>query len=82
MGNLKCGTSRKWLIVERNGRKFGTRGTIVLIRRILLMPDSLSLAWGHSALCQISDCTIFEMLLLQQFSSDFINFIQSFIIRA
>ncbi len=24
---LKCAISLKWLIVERNGRKFGTRGT-------------------------------------------------------
>ena len=27
IGKLKYGTSRKWLIVERNGRKFGSRGT-------------------------------------------------------
>ncbi len=50
MGNLKCGISRKRLIVERNGRKFGTRCTTVHIPvcRELLMPDSLSLVWGHS----------------------------------
>ncbi len=47
--NLKCGISRKRLIIERNGRKFGTRpGPKVHICRVLLMPDSLSLVWGHS----------------------------------
>ena len=29
MGNLKCGISQKQLIVEQNGRTFGTRGTTV-----------------------------------------------------
>ncbi len=48
MGNLKCGISQKRLIVERNGRTFGTRGTTVHICRVLLMPDSLSLVWVHS----------------------------------
>ncbi len=48
MGKLKCEISHKRLIVERNGRKFGTRGTTVHIGRVLLMPDSLSLVWGHS----------------------------------
>ncbi len=48
MGNLKCGISQKRLIVERNGRKFGARGTTVHICRVLLMPNSLSLVWGHS----------------------------------
>ena len=42
MGNLKCGISQKRMIVERNGRKFGTRGTAVYICRVLLIPDSLS----------------------------------------
>ena len=45
---LKCGMSWKRLIVERNGWKFGTRGTTVHIYRVLLMPNSLSLVWGHS----------------------------------
>ncbi len=45
---LKCGISWKRLIVERNGWKFGTRGTTVNIYKVHLMPDSLSLVWGHS----------------------------------
>ena len=46
--NVKCGISRKRLIVEQHGRKFGTRGSIVHIWKVLLMPDSFSLVWGHS----------------------------------
>ena len=45
---LKCAISQKRLIVERNGRQFGTRSTTVHILRVLLMPNSLSLVWGHS----------------------------------
>ncbi len=45
---LKCAISWKRLIVERNGRKIGTRRTTVHIGRVLLMPDSWSLVWGHS----------------------------------
>ncbi len=41
---LKCAISWKQLIVERNGRKF-TTGRIC---RIILMPECLSLVWGHS----------------------------------
>ena len=48
MENLKCGMSQKRLIVERNGQTFKTRGTTVHIYMVLLMPDSLSLVWGHS----------------------------------
>ncbi len=48
MGNRKCGISQKRMIVEQNGREFGTRCTTVYICRVLLMPDSLSLVWGHS----------------------------------
>ncbi len=48
MGNLKCGISQKRLIIERKGWKFGTQGNTVHIGRALLMPDSLSLVWGHS----------------------------------
>ncbi len=40
--------SQVWLIVERNGRKFATRCTIVYICRVFLMPDSLNLVWGDS----------------------------------
>ena len=43
--NLKCGISRKRLIVGWSGRRFGTRCPTVHIRRVLLMPDSLSLLW-------------------------------------
>ncbi len=35
-------------MLERNGQKFGTRGTTVHIYRVLLMPHSLNLVWGHS----------------------------------
>ncbi len=67
MGNLKCGISQKRLIVERNVRKFGPRGTTVYICRILLMPDSLSLVWGHSVhFAKIFDSTIFETILFRQ----------------
>ncbi len=48
MGELKCEISQKRLIVEQNGRKFGTRGTTVQICRAVLMPDSACLVWGHS----------------------------------
>ncbi len=48
MGHLKCGISQKLQIVERSGRKFGTWGTTVHICTVLLMPDFLSLVWGHS----------------------------------
>ncbi len=70
MGNLKCEISQKRLIIERNGRKVWTRGTTGHICRAVLMPDSLSLVWVHSVHLQISESTIFETLLLQQFSSD------------
>ena len=33
-GIIKCGTSWKWLIVERNGWKFGTRGPRKSISRV------------------------------------------------
>ncbi len=42
MENLKYGISQKRLIVEGNGRKFGTWGTTVHICRVILMPDSWS----------------------------------------
>ncbi len=48
MGNLKCGISQLRLMVERNGLLFGGRHTTVHMCRVLLMPDSLSLVWGHS----------------------------------
>ncbi len=48
MGNLKCGIYRKRLIVDQNGRKFATWGPIVNIWKVLLIPDSFSLVWGHS----------------------------------
>ena len=69
MGNLKCGMSQKRLIVERNGRKFGTRDPTVHICRPLLMPDD----WFGVIRCtlQISDSTNFETLLLKQSSTDF-----------
>ncbi len=49
MGKPKmCILSRKQLIVQRNGHKFGTRCTTVHICRVLLMPNSFSLVWGQS----------------------------------
>ncbi len=38
--NLKCGISRERLTVERNGRKFGTRGTTVHICRVFWCPTA------------------------------------------
>ena len=63
----------KRLIVEQNGQKFGTRDPTVHIRRVLLMPHSMyEFGLGSfCALCHISDFTVFEALLLQQFSSNF-----------
>ncbi len=46
--SLKCAISWKRLIVERNGRIFGTRPTIYYICRVLFMVDPLSSVWGHS----------------------------------
>ena len=46
-GKTKCEIPWKRLIIERNGRKFGTRASTVHICRVLLMPDSLSLVRGH-----------------------------------
>ena len=46
--SLKCGISRKLLIVDHNWWKFGTQGSIGHIWKVLLMPDSFSLVWGHS----------------------------------
>ncbi len=46
---VKSGISWKRLIVEGKGRKFGTRGTFTVhMCRVLLVPNSLSLVWGHS----------------------------------
>ena len=43
MENVKGGISRKRMIIEREGRKFRSRGTTVHIQRVLSMPDSLYL---------------------------------------
>ncbi len=68
--NLKCGISRKWLLVERNGRKFGTGCTTVHIFRVLLMPNSFSLVWGHSVhFVNFQFYNFRKTLLLSQFSS-------------
>ncbi len=61
------------LIVERNGRKSGTRGTTVHIGSVLLMPDS-SLAWFG-----VIRCTLAKFPILQLFfknSAPLPNFIQ------
>ncbi len=64
--------SQKRLIVERNGQNFGTRCTTVHICRILLMPDSLSLVWGHSM--HFANCSSPNFHLIHP------NFIQGIII--
>ncbi len=78
--SLKCEISRKWLVVERNGRKFGTWDPTVDICRVLLMPHSLSLVWGHSV-----HFAKFPILWFSKPSTVFIrfqpNFILSIIIR-
>ena len=60
MGILKCGISKKRLIVERNGQKFGTRGTTVDIYMEGTF-DARFLEFGlgsFGALCKISDSMI------------------------
>ncbi len=79
MGNLKCGISQKRLILERNGQKFGTRGTTVHICKALLMPDSLSLVWGH--LVHFAKILIRNTTASTVFITFQANFIQSIIIR-
>ncbi len=56
--NLKCKISQKRLIVEWNGRKFGTWGTMLHLCRVPLMSDSLSLLWGHSV--RFAKCLILQ----------------------
>ncbi len=71
MGNLKYGISQKRLIVEWNRRKCGTQGTTVHICRALLMPDIVSLVWGHSVhFAKFPILQFFKILLLSYFSSD------------
>ena len=50
---LKCAVSWKWLNVEQNGWKFGTRGSTVYICRVLWIPDYLSLG-SFFALCKFA----------------------------
>ena len=40
--------SRKWLVVERNGVKFGPRGWVFNVHRVLLTLKWLRSFWGHS----------------------------------
>ncbi len=79
---LKCAISWKRLIVERNGRKFGTRGTIVDIQRVLFMADSLSLVWGHSVhFTKISNfCNFKNSARLPIFILFHLNFMQGILI--
>ncbi len=58
------GKPKMRLIVERNGRKFGTWGTTVHMWRALLMPNSLSLVWGHSV-------HIAQLFLIPRFSKHY-----------
>ncbi len=64
---LRCEISRKRLIVERNGRKIDTRGNTVHACRVLLMPDSLKLVWGHSV--QFSKFPILQFSKYYSFNS-------------
>ena len=64
MENLKCEISRKQLIIERNGGKFGTRGTTVHVFRVLFMPDCLSLIcflWHFEIFVVSSDVSVLRM---------------------
>ncbi len=70
---LRCGISRKRLIVEPNGRKFGTRGPSVYMCGTFhnrLLEFGLG---SFDALCKISYFIIFKSLVLPQFSSNFIQ---------
>ncbi len=72
--NLQCGISRKRLIVERNGRKVGTRPTRVHKCRVLLMPNCFSFdlgLFGALCTCKILNFMIFKTILLPQFLSNF-----------
>ncbi len=40
--------SRKRLIVERNGSKFGPHGSVISVNRVLLTIKCSCSAWGHS----------------------------------
>ncbi len=62
MRKLKCGISRKQLIVERNWQKFGTEGTTVhIFRELWRHVHSLSLIWGQSLhFTNISNFIIFK----------------------
>ena len=47
----------------------GLGRTTVHIYTVLLMPDSMSLVWGHSVhFAKYSDSTSFETLLLQHYT--------------
>ncbi len=45
---MKCAISWKWLTVERNGWKFGTRGPRNSLCRVLFGSGHLRSVWGHS----------------------------------
>ena len=76
---IKCAISWKRLIVDRNGRKFGTRSNTMHIYRVLLMSDSLSLVWGQSVhFAKLLMWTFSKKLLLPPFSFNFhLNFRES-----
>ena len=69
MGKPKMWLISKTVIIEWNGRKFGTQGTTVHILKVLLVPDSLSLVWGHSVHFAKFPILRFLTLPLSQFSS-------------
>ncbi len=71
---LKRAISWKWLIIERNGWKLGTRGSLYCICRAFFMSDSLTFEFSlqsFGALCKIPNVRIFKRPLLPQFSSNF-----------
>ena len=72
--------SRKQLIVEQNRQKFGTRCITVHICRVLLMPDSLSLVWGHPVTLQnFQSCNFLKLCFSPSFHPIHPNFIQGII---
>ncbi len=76
MGHLKCGVSRKWLIVDETDENLGLRVLHVLQCTYAGMKDTFDaqfLEFGlgsFGAHCKISNFTIFKPLLFSQLSSD------------
>ena len=61
----------KYLIVERNGWKFGTRGPRNCMCRVLFRSDSEFSLGSFGSLCKLSDVELFKRLPPPQFSFNF-----------